>query len=127
MQTDLENKKKEIAALENLAKNKEKAQRKLDRERAKLSEKERERNLIEERLNSTKLLDDLKEQESELKRQNEEDRAIAQDENTSPIHANNSFPAMYVDGLPALIAFELFMHIITIIAILAPMNRTNGS
>ena len=55
----------------------------MDRERAKLTEKERERNLIEERLNSTKPLNDLKEQESELKRQNE-DQAIAQDENTSP-------------------------------------------
>ena len=56
----------------------------MDRERAKLAEKERERNFIEERLNSTKPLEDLKEQESELKRQNEEDQAIIQDENTSP-------------------------------------------
>ena len=76
-ETDLENKKKEVAALDKIAKNKEKAQRKVDRERAKLAEKERERNLIEERLNSTNPLDDLKERESELKRQNEEDQAIA--------------------------------------------------
>ena len=81
---DLENKKKEIAALEKIAKNKEKAQRKVERESAKLAEKEKERNLIEERLNSIKSLDDLKEQESELKRKNEEDQAIIQDENTSP-------------------------------------------
>ena len=70
--------------LKNLKKNKEKAQRKVDIERSKLAKKERERNLIEERLNSTKPLDDLKEQESELKRQNEEDQAIIQDENASP-------------------------------------------
>ena len=39
---------------------------------------------MEERLTSTKPLDDLKEQESELQRQKEEDLAIIQDENTSP-------------------------------------------
>ena len=39
---------------------------------------------MEKRLNSTKALDDLKEQESELQRQNEEDQAIIQDENSSP-------------------------------------------
>ena len=83
-ETGLENKKKEIAALQKQLKDKEKTQRKVDTERAKLAEKERERNLIEERLNSTKPPDDLKEQESELKRQNEEDQAIAQDENASP-------------------------------------------
>ena len=75
-ETDLENKKKESAALEKIAKNREKLQKKVDLERAKLDKKERERNLIEERLNSTKPLDDLNEQESELKRQNEEDQAI---------------------------------------------------
>ena len=80
----MKTKKKEIASLEKIAKNKEKAQRKVDIERAKLAKKERERNLIEERLNSTKSLADLKEQESELKRQNEEDQAIIQDENTPP-------------------------------------------
>jgi len=39
---------------------------------------------MEERLNETKPLEDLKEQESELQRQNEEDQAIIQDENASP-------------------------------------------
>jgi len=39
---------------------------------------------MEERLNQTKPLDDLREQESELQRQNEEDQAIIQDENASP-------------------------------------------
>ena len=83
-ETDLQNRKKEIDALKKLSKDREKAQKKVKEERAKLAEKERERNLIEERLNSTKPLDDLKEQENELKQKNEEDRAIAQDENASP-------------------------------------------
>ena len=83
-ETEFENKKKEVSALEKIAKNREKAQKKVDLERAKLDKKERERNLIEERLNSTKPLDDLNEQESDLKRQNEEDQAIIQDENASP-------------------------------------------
>jgi len=39
---------------------------------------------MEERLNETKPLEDLKEQESELQRQNEEDQAIIQDENALP-------------------------------------------
>ena len=55
-ETDLENKKKEIAALEKIAKKKEKAQRKVEREPVKFAEKERERNLIEERLNSSPLM-----------------------------------------------------------------------
>ena len=46
--------------------------------------KEKETNTLEERLNSTKPLDDLNDRESELKRQNEEDQAIIQDENASP-------------------------------------------
>jgi len=39
---------------------------------------------MEERLNQTKSLDDLKEQESELQRQSAEDQEIIQDENASP-------------------------------------------
>ena len=45
---------------------------------------EKKRNEIEERLNSTKPLEELKERESELRRQNEEDQAIIQDENVFP-------------------------------------------
>ena len=41
---------------------------------------ERKRNAMEERLNSTKTFDTLKEQESHLLRLNEEDQAIIQDE-----------------------------------------------
>jgi len=38
---------------------------------------------LEERFNRTQTLDELKELESELQRQNEEDRAVIQDENTT--------------------------------------------
>ena len=64
--------------------NREKEQAKVDRLRAGLAAKEGETNAMEERLNQTKPLDDLTEQESELQRQNEKDQAITQDENTSP-------------------------------------------
>lgn len=57
---------------------------KVDRERAKIDEMERKTNAMEERLNTMKPLEDLKEQEVELKSQNEEDQAIIHDENTSP-------------------------------------------
>ena len=74
-----------MAALQKEAKKKkDKAQAKVGIERAKLAQIEKDRNEIIERLNSIKALDELKEQESELKRQNEEDQAAIQDENTSP-------------------------------------------
>ena len=73
-----------MAALEKQAKSKEKAQAKVDTLKASLAAKESKRNTVEERLNSKKLSDDLKERESELRRQNEEDQAILQEENTSP-------------------------------------------
>ena len=66
------------------AQNKEKAQKKVDRLRASLAAKESERNAMEERLNNTKTLDELKEQETEMQRQNGEDQAIIQDEEDSP-------------------------------------------
>jgi len=83
-QTDLENKKKELDSLTKQAKNREKEQAKVDRLRASIADKESETNTMEERLNQTKPLDDLREQESELQRQNEEDQAIIQDEIASP-------------------------------------------
>jgi len=83
-QTDLENKKKELDLLTKKARNREKEQAKVDRLRASLAAKESETNTMEERLNQTKPLDNLKEQESELQRQNKEDQAIIQDENASP-------------------------------------------
>ena len=82
-QTELENKKKELADLEKQAKNKEKIQEKVDREMKKLAEIERERNTIEERFNSAKRLDELNDDESRLKRLNEEDQAIIDDANAS--------------------------------------------
>ena len=51
---------------------------------ASISEEEAKRNSLEERLNSTKSLGALKEEESNLRRQNEEDRAIIEDEDASP-------------------------------------------
>ena len=73
-----------MASLEKMVKNKEKIKASVDIERAKLAQIEKERNEIEERLNNTKALDELKERENDLKRQNEEDQAIVQDENTTP-------------------------------------------
>ena len=83
-QKDIDSKKKKVASLEKEAKNKEKTEAKVYRERAKLAQIEKERDEIEERLNNTKPLDELKERENGLKLQNEEDQAIIQDENTTP-------------------------------------------
>jgi len=83
-QTDYERKKKEVVALEKQAKNKQKAEEKVSRERAKLDEIVKKRNLIEERLNSTKPLDDLNEREAELRQQNAEDQVIIDATDTSP-------------------------------------------
>jgi len=83
-QTDLENKKKELDSITKKAKNREKEQAKVDKLRASLAAKESESNATEERYNQTKPFDALKEQESELQRQNEEDQVIIQDENASP-------------------------------------------
>ena len=83
-QNDFQNAKKEVAALEKQAKTKSKAQKSADQLRAKIASKESERNTMEARLNDTRTLDELKEQEAELQRQNEEDQAVIDDENTSP-------------------------------------------
>ena len=56
----------------------------MDRERVKLAQIEKEKNEIEERLNNTKALDELKQRENNLKCQNEEDQKIIIDENTTP-------------------------------------------
>ena len=84
LQTDFENAKKEVSALQKKAKTKDKEQKSVDQLRAKIAAKERERNTMEARLNDTRTLDELKEQEAELQRQNEEDQAVIDDENTSP-------------------------------------------
>ncbi|KAL9968164.1 hypothetical protein ACROYT_G026504 [Oculina patagonica] len=82
--TDFENAKKEVSALEKQAKQKAKEQTRVGQLRASLAAKESERNTLQERLNDTRALEDLKEKEAELKRQNEEDQAVIEDENASP-------------------------------------------
>ena len=83
-QNDFENAKKEVAALEKQAKTKAKEQTRVNQLRASLAAKESERNTMEARLNDTRTLDELKEQEAELQRQNEEDQAVINDEDASP-------------------------------------------
>ncbi|KAL9966856.1 hypothetical protein ACROYT_G024986 [Oculina patagonica] len=84
LEKDFENSKKEVAALEKQAKQKAKEQTRVGQLRASLAAKESERNTLQERLNDTRALEDLKEKEAELKRQNEEDQAVIEDENASP-------------------------------------------
>ena len=84
LQNDFENTKKEVAALDKLAKTKTKEQTNVDQLRAKIAAKERERNTVQERFNDTRTLDELKEQEAELQRQNEEDQAVINNEDASP-------------------------------------------
>ena len=83
-QTEFENTKKELAALDKIVKTKAKEQTNVDQLREKIAAKERERNTVQERFNDTRTLDELKEQGAELQRQNEEDQAVIDDENTSP-------------------------------------------
>ncbi|KAL9973820.1 hypothetical protein ACROYT_G020323 [Oculina patagonica] len=84
LEKDFENKKKEVAALEKQAKQMAKEKTLVDQLRAGIAAKESERNTLQERLNDTRALDDLKEKEAELKQQNEEDQAVIEDENASP-------------------------------------------
>ncbi|KAL9983791.1 hypothetical protein ACROYT_G006021 [Oculina patagonica] len=84
LEKDFENAKKEVAALEKQAKQKAKEKTRVDQLRAGLAAKESERNTLQERLNDTRALDDLKEKEAELKQQNEKDQAVIEDENASP-------------------------------------------
>ena len=83
-QKDLDSAKKDLASLEKEINKKEKTNANADRERAKLAQMVKRRNEMEERLNNTKPLDELNERLNEINRQNEEDLAIIQDENTTP-------------------------------------------
>jgi len=65
------------------AKSVEKNQERVDKIAARLAEVKSKRNAVEEGLNSTKTLDELKEQKRERLRKNEEDQAIIKDENAS--------------------------------------------
>ena len=67
--------------MKNNQKRKKKYKQKIKKIQAKIAEIERERNTIEERLNSTRHLDELEDDESRLKRLNEEDQAIIDDDN----------------------------------------------
>ena len=88
LQTDFDNAKKEVAALEKQAKstvkNIDKERATVDKLRKDIAKKQRKRNDLEEGLNCTKTIDGLNEQEAELQHENEEDQAIINDENTSP-------------------------------------------
>ena len=84
LKTDFDNAKKEVAALQKQAKTTAKERATVDKLRKEISEKERERNTLEEGLNSTKTLEDLKEQEAELQKQNEQGRGIIRNQGTSP-------------------------------------------
>ncbi|KAL9980506.1 hypothetical protein ACROYT_G009106 [Oculina patagonica] len=84
LEADVKNSEKEVAALEKLAKDKAKEQKKGDQLRAVRAAQESKRNTLEENLNNTKGLDDLKEKEAEIKQQNEEDKKIIEDDNASP-------------------------------------------
>ena len=55
--------------------------KKVDKLTRRIAFEEKERNTLEERLNSTKSLDDLRGQESEFERQNEDDKAVMNEEN----------------------------------------------
>ena len=82
-QNDLENVKKENVDLQKQVKAKEKEQAKVDKLKSDLAKKQKERNTLEERLNTTKTIDELNEREAELKKQIENDKLILEDENTS--------------------------------------------
>ena len=84
LKTDFDNAKKEVAALQKQAKNTAKEHATVDKLRKEISEKERERNTLEEGLNSTKTLEDLKEQEAELQKQNDQDMGVIRNEDTLP-------------------------------------------
>ena len=74
IQDNYERVKKEIYDMQQ--QQKEKPQKEVHKQRRTIASKEKERNALEERLNSTKPLDDLREQESELE-------AVINDKNAS--------------------------------------------
>ena len=84
LQYDFEKAKKDVEDLQQKAKTKAKEQKSVDQLREKIAAKESERNTMEARLNDTRTLDELKQQEAELQRQNEEDQAVIDNADTSP-------------------------------------------
>ena len=83
-QTDLENGKRQILALQKQVKNLEKKCAGADKLKVNLSVQEKVRKILHERLNTTKSLEDLNERAAELEHETVEDRVIIADENTSP-------------------------------------------
>jgi len=73
-----------LASLQKQAKNIDKMRSDIVGLGTRISETEREKNAIQEGLNQTKTMEELKERESEMLRQKAEDQAIMQDENSSP-------------------------------------------
>ena len=84
LEKKLKTKKEELDKITKQKKTLAKEQTRVDQLRASLAAKESERNTMEARLNDTRTLDDLKEQEAELQRQNEEDQAVIDNEDVSP-------------------------------------------
>ena len=84
LKSDIANEKKELEYFQKQVKTKEKEQTKDEKIKTDLAKKLKERNTLEERLNSTKTLEELIEEEAELNRQNENGKIIINDENTSP-------------------------------------------
>ena len=84
LETNFDNAKKEVAALEkqskSTVKNIDKERATVDKLRKDIPKKQRKRNDLEE----GKTINGLNEQEAELQRKNEENQAIINDENTSP-------------------------------------------
>ena len=81
-QKDLDSAKKDLVSIEKEIKKKKKLKQMLTEKGRSWHKKGR--NEMEERLNNTKALDELKERVNELNRQNEEDQAIIQDETPRP-------------------------------------------
>ena len=87
LQTDLKNYKKEFATAAKIQKqraaDRQKLQKDVDKLQATYSAKVKERNETETGLNRTKLLDELEERYETLKRANEEDQKVIDDENAT--------------------------------------------
>ena len=78
--TELESSEKELVALEKKQKATEKANRKkLDQEKKKFNDNKRKSSAIQERLHKSQQLNELHEDETNLKKQNEDDQAIIDD------------------------------------------------
>ena len=85
LKDDLKTKEKEKEQLQKYYEKSLKKTQKISQLEASISPEEQTRDLLERRFNSTRSFDALKEQESNLLRQNEEDQAIINDDDTEEI------------------------------------------